>query len=184
MSLNVVVLGSVLAGSPSSSRLKFDKPEPVVVNAKSWASFGCASLMIVIDPRLTLTNVHLMVSPAARRKVALRVATSPSLLLVGSSQEIEPRSNGGAGSFSVEVYVPGSRLSTTICSPSWRVPAASPVKTKLPAEPSGSVCFSTMILPSLVLVYLQVTCSLAATLIVATPVSALPVESSSLQWRS
>ena len=50
-------------------------------------------------------------------------------------------------------------------------PATWPVKAKLPGEPSGSVCLSTMILPSLVLMYVQVTCSLLPTLIVATPVS-------------
>ena len=62
---------------------------------------------------------------------------------------------------------PGIRPSTTICSPSPMDPAASPVKTKLPAEPSGSVCFSTMILPRFTFVNVQVTCSLGPTLIVA-----------------
>ena len=36
------------------------------------------------------------------------------------------------------------------------LPAAVPVKVKLPAAPSGLVCFSTMIVPRLVLVNVQV----------------------------
>ena len=55
--------------------------------------------------------------------------------------------------------MPGTRSSTTICSPSLSEPAASPVKVKSPAAPSGEVCFSTMIVPRLVLVKTQVTVS-------------------------
>ena len=50
--VKVLKLGSVT--SASSSRLKLDIPEPVVVNEKSWALSGTASLMIVIDPLLVV----------------------------------------------------------------------------------------------------------------------------------
>src|SRR3954469_11345793 len=50
-------------------------------------------------------------------------------------------------------------------------PAASPVKVNWPAAPSGLVCFSTMIVPRLVLVKVQVTVSPAARTI---PLTGLP----------
>ena len=103
MSVNVVLRGRV--ASSSSSRLKLDRPEPVVVNPKSLGSFGCASLMIVIEPRLVLVNVHLTVSPASSLNVAVRSATLTVLgcELWPSSQSMAVRSNGGAGLVSVEV---------------------------------------------------------------------------------
>src|SRR4051794_1654371 len=137
--------------------------------------------MIVIVPRLVLVKVHLTVSPASRWKPAVRVPTLP--VLFASSQSMLDRSNGGGGSASVEVYVPGSRLSPTICPPSPIEPAASPVKVNEPAEPSGRVCFSTMILPSLVFVNVQVTVSLASTLMEALRVPVSTVLLASLQSR-
>ena len=47
----------------SSSRLKPDRPVPVVVKAKSWASFGTASLTIVIEPHWTVIVVLLWLLP-------------------------------------------------------------------------------------------------------------------------
>ena len=60
-------------------------------------------------------------------------------------------------------------------------PAASPVKVKLPAAPSGTVCFSTMIVPRFVLVKVQVTVSPGATLNVAVRAPTEPVELASSQ---
>jgi hypothetical protein len=70
------------------------------------------------------------------------------------------------------------------CWPSLSEPVTSPVKVNEPAAPSGRVCFSTMILPSLVFVNVQVTVSLAPTLIDALRVSVSVVLSLSSQSRS
>src|SRR5689334_21809141 len=115
----------------------------------------------MILPRFVFVNVHFTVSPGSSLNVAVRV---PTLLVLGvvlapSSQEMLVRSKPGVGSLSIEVYVPGARLFTTIWPPSEMEPAASPVNVKLPAAPSGLVCFSTMILPRLVFVKVHVTTS-------------------------
>ena len=66
-------------------------PVPVVVKAKSCASFGTASLMMVMVPRLVLVKVQLTVSPAARLIVALRVPRAvivPPLVGAGQAGEV------------------------------------------------------------------------------------------------
>ena len=90
-------------------------------------------------------KVHFTVSPEATTKVAVRVLvlTVESV----SSQTIEVSSDPGVGSASDDVYVPGSRPGTTICPLSPIAPAAVPLNVKLPAAPSGMVCFSTMRVP-------------------------------------
>ena len=77
----------------------------MVEKAKSWASSGTASLMIVIVPRWTFVKTHVTVSPGSSWKVAVRVPTLPVLgvALASSLQTIAPRSKFGAGSVSVEV---------------------------------------------------------------------------------
>ena len=57
------------------------------------------------------------------------------------------------------------------------------MKMKSPATSSGLVCFSTMIVPSLVFVYVQVTCSDAETFRLARPVARSTVPLVSLQTR-
>ena len=47
--LNVTELENVLSAPPSSSRVKLERPLPVVVKAKSWELSGWASLTIVIE---------------------------------------------------------------------------------------------------------------------------------------
>src|SRR6185503_17129824 len=63
------------------------------------------------------------------------------------------------------------RLPTGILPPSPIVPAAVPVNVKLPAAPSGSVCFSTINLARLVLVKVQVVVLPAWTVMPVTPVA-------------
>ena len=78
-------------------------------------------------------------------KLAVRVVVFPVEPVL--SQTIEVSSDPGVGSASVDVYVPGSRPGTTICPLSPIAPAAVPLNVKLPAAPSGMVCFSTMRVP-------------------------------------
>ena len=77
---------------------------------------------------------------------------------MGSSKVISTNSQP-PGTVSSEVYVPGGRLLTTICPPSVMVPDASPVNVNVWADPSGIVCFSTIIVPLLVFLNVTVTVS-------------------------
>ena len=67
--VNTFVFESVPSASSSSE--KPDVPEPLVVNAKSCASFGCASLTIVSLPSCLLVNVQTQESPGWTLMVAL-----------------------------------------------------------------------------------------------------------------
>src|SRR6185503_14751305 len=58
---NVRVFESVASASSSRLKLAGERPPPAV-NAKSWGSFGCASLTTTIWPRLRLVNVQVTVS--------------------------------------------------------------------------------------------------------------------------
>ena len=77
-------------------------------------------------------------------------------------------------------YVPGDTLFDDVW-PSPSVASISPVKLNVCESPSGSVCFSIVIVPSLVFVNVQVTVSPASTLNVAVRVPAEPVELASSQ---
>ena len=149
-------------GRASSSSVK----EPMLgvqLKAKSWTgSSGMASLVMAMIPRFVSRKMHFTVSPASSWKVAVKPA--PELLV--SSHVIEVRSQP-TGTVSVEVYVPGRRLLTTICCPSEMLPAALPLKVKVCRSPSGTVCFSTMIFPSFVSLKVQVMSSPGETAMLA-----------------
>ena len=55
-----------LPALPSSSSVNCGVARPVVVNPKSWAASGWASLMITIVARLVLVNVQVTVSSSSR----------------------------------------------------------------------------------------------------------------------
>src|SRR5687768_625677 len=133
---------------------------------------------------LLLVKTHLTVSPGSSLNVAVRVDRFPvlGLALLPSLQTMEVRAKRiGDGSASVEVYVPGTRLETVIVPLSAIVPAAVPVKVKLPGAPLGFVCFSTMIVPRLVLVKVQMTFSPGSSAMLAVRVPKLVVPLVSLQ---
>ncbi len=123
-----------------------------------------------------LVNVHFTTSSESSLNVAVADPTLPELgfALSASSQMIELRLKPAGRSISVEVYVPTGRLVTTICPLSEILPAASPEKVKSSATPPGIVCFSTMIVPALVLVKVHLTASPGSTLNVAVRVATSP----------
>ena len=69
----------------SSSSEKSVKPKPVVLKLKSAASFGTASFVTVIEPRLVFVKVTVITSPASTSIVATPVAKLTELPLSGSS---------------------------------------------------------------------------------------------------
>ena len=80
---NRIVSDSVASAPLSSSRLKLDRPTPVVVNAKSCGSAGFDTFVIRIEPRWVFVNVQVTVSPAARA-MALTGLLSEQMALVRS----------------------------------------------------------------------------------------------------
>src|SRR5262245_46706106 len=76
----VTLLGRMTYASSSSERPAVNPagPLPVVLKAKSWASLGTASLMIVIDEPLVLVKVQVTFSPAS----SPIVATLPAVLVL------------------------------------------------------------------------------------------------------
>src|SRR3990172_10778587 len=131
----------------STSTVKVTSP-PV-----SGTEVGLA-VLVTSMLNLALVNVHFTVSPGSILKVAVRAPISVVLGVreLPSSQERLIRENAGDGSVSTAVKVPGTKFVTTICPLSEMIPAAVPVKVKLPREASGLVCFSTIMIPLLVLV--------------------------------
>jgi len=105
-----------------------------------------------------LVNVQVTSSPGSTLKVATPVPVSPELS--PSSHVISVKSQPD-GTVSVESYCPGATSCVAVW-PSVREPDTSPVKVNDCGSPSGRVCFSMVIEPSLVFVKVQVTVSPAA----------------------
>ncbi len=129
-------------------------------------------IRVLLVPRWVLVNTQVTVSPGSTLKEAVAVAVLPVEL--ASSQVMSVRAQP-AGIVSTELYAPGA-TGTDAVSPSPSAPATSPANVNSVGSPSGSVCFSTTMSPSLVLVNTQVTVSPGSTLKVAVAVAVLPVD--------
>src|ERR671911_643408 len=173
--VNVVVLG----GAPPASSSSENGPNDPVY-AKSAASSGIASLTIVTVASFVFTNVHVMFSPASTSSVAVRVPSD--VLGLSSPVHDNPVSDHPACALSVTVLAPSSDAGTVnvleldsvaFASSSSENATNEPVYAKSCAS-SGTASLTIVTVASFVLVYVQSSTSVEASMLnVTVPSSTL-----------
>src|SRR3972149_7144211 len=74
VTLYVTEFGGPPGAVSSSSVMVGGKPDPVAVNWKSWAWFGCATFVMVSDACFVLVNVQSTLAPGEFRVTLIPVA--------------------------------------------------------------------------------------------------------------